>query len=281
MARKVEDILDNCLERMFKGESIEDCLKNYPERASELEPLLKASAAFIRKSAAIQPAPELKARTRSQLQELLYAKREKKREKIPIWHRKWAVAMTTVLVIAFAGIGIVVASTNALPDEPFYPIKLAAEQVRLSLTFSDMDKGRLNIQFAERRVEEIAEMARQGKNDKIPVLVEQVANHLDKVYLAEKTREIERKGPKVLVPPPSAPPPLPSDGGAEDYSVVGGYPEGLMIILNESRARSLNTLKGALEEAPLAAKPNLQQAIEDIKGDYDVTLFNLERVSSQ
>jgi len=35
---------DACLDRItLKGESIEQCLESYPERAAELEPLLRAA----------------------------------------------------------------------------------------------------------------------------------------------------------------------------------------------------------------------------------------------
>ena len=206
MAGKIEDILDNCLERMFKGESVENCVKTYPEQALELEPLLKASFVVIQKSCAIQPSPEFKVKARSQLQGILYAKLAKaERARIPIWHRRWAVAMTTVLVIVLAGVGIAAASTNALPDEPLYPAKLATEQARLTLAFSGMGKAELHIQFAERRATEIAEMALQGRSDKIFVLTEQVTNHLDRVQVAEKTGKIERGGAKGTSPSTSCP----------------------------------------------------------------------------
>ena len=281
MTQKIEDILDNCLERMFKGESVEDCVKTYPEQALELEPLLKASFVVIQKSCAIQPSPEFKARGRSQLQGILYAKLAKaERARIPIWHRRWAVAMTTVLVIVLAGVGIAAASTNALPDEPLYPAKLATEQARLTLAFSGMGKAKLHIQFAERRATEIAEMVLQGRSDKIFVLTEQVTNHLDRVQVAEKTGKIEQGGQKALAPPPPVPAPAPSDE-AEDYGEGrGGYAVELKAMLCDSRARSLNILQTTLAETPETLRPSLEQAIKDVTEDYDRIIFILESGSS-
>jgi len=276
MSRKIriEDILDDCLERLFKGESIEDCLRDYPRQASELEPLLKTSLALLQKSAAIQPNPEFKARVHSRLQGMLRAKLEKVEEKaiVPIWRRRWAVAMTTVLVILLAGIGTVAASADALPDEPLYAVKLATEQARMALAFSEMGRAELHIQFAERRATEIAEIARQGKSGEIPVLTEQVANHLGKVYEVEAAQEFEERGPKML-----APAPVPSPAGeAEDAE--GGEPEKkLKTMLGESRARSLSLLQAALAETPEETKSSLEQAIGDVTRDYDEALSNLER----
>lgn len=276
MTRKIEDILDNCLERIFKSESIEDCLKAYPKQAPELEPLLKTSLVFMQRSSAIQPDPEFKARVHSQLQAMLYAKQKKaeRRARIPIWHRRWALAMTAILGFLLIGVGTLAASAYALPDGSLYPVKLAGEQVKVALAFSDIDKAKLHIQFAERRAGEMVEMARQGKGNEIFMLTEQVANHLDKVYVMEKTPEVEveEKGPKMLAPAPSE--------EAEAYS-KGKDAEELEGVLNQSRAKSLAALRNALDKAPEELKPVLQQAIEDMEEDYNKTISIIESGSSQ
>lgn len=279
MGQKIEDVLNECLERIFKGESIEDCLKAYPKQAPELEPLLKASFAFIQKSAAIWPDPEYKVRAQSQLQAMFYAKHEKaeKRAGIPVWHRKWAVAMTAVLVILLAGIGTAAASAYALPDEPLYPVKLATEQVRLTLAFSDTGKAKLHIRFAERRAGEMVEMARQGKPDEIFMLTKQIAKHLDGVYVMEGTEGVGGEGAKALPPPPRAAIP-PSEAGA--YS-GGKVAEELEAMLSQSRAKSLGALRNALGKAPEELKPDLERAIENMAKDYDRTIFIIESSSSQ
>lgn len=276
MTRKIEDIFDNCLESIFKGESIDDCLKAYPEQAPELEPLLKTSLVFMQRSSAIQPAPEFKARLGSQLQAMLYAKQKKaeRRARIPIWQRRWALAMTAILGFLLIGVGTLAASAYALPDGSLYPVKLAEEQVKVTLAFSDIDKAKLHIQFAERRAGEMVEMARQGKSDEIFMLTEQVANHLDKVYVMEKTPEVEveEKGPKMLAPAPSE--------GAEAYS-KGRDAEELETVLGRSWAKSLAALRNALDKAPEELKPVLRQAIENMEEDYNKTISIIESGSSQ
>ena len=280
MTRKVEDIFDNCLESIFKGESIDDCLKAYPEQAPELEPLLKTSLVFMQRSSAIQPAPEFKARVHSQLQAMLYAKQKKaeRRARIPIWQRRWALAMTAILGFLLIGVGTLAASAYALPDGSLYPVKLAGEQVEVTLAFSDIDKAKLHIQFAERRAGEMVEMARQGKGNEIFILTEQVANHLDKVYVMEQPPEVEveGKGPKMLAPTPA---PAPSEG-EEAYS-KGRDAEELETVLSRSWAKSLAALRNALDKAPEELKPVLQQAIEDMEADYNKTISIIESGSSQ
>ncbi len=280
MGQKIEDIFNECLERLLKGESVEDCLKAFPEQASELEPLLKTSFVLTQKSAAIQATPEFKARVHSQLQEMLYVKREKaeRRARVPFWHRRWAAAMTTVLVIVLAGIGTVAASANALPDESFYSVKLAAEQARLTLAFSDIGKAKLHIQFAERRADEMVEVARQGKNDKIPMLTEQVAKHLDKLYIVEGTAKVKETAPKALAPTPVPPP---TKMPQEAYSAGKARDAGeLKTTLSQSRARSLDALRNALGQAPEELKPLLERAIENVAKDYDKAISIIESGSS-
>jgi len=188
----------------------------------------------------------------------------------PIWRRRWAVAVSTVLVVLLAGIGTVAASADALPDESLYAVKLATEQARIALASSDTDRSELHIEFAERRATEIAEMARQGESGKIPALSEQVANHLDKVYEAEEGE------PKMLAPAPAlVPAPAPAEEAA-DQTGRGEPKEKLKTMLGESRARSLMVLQAALAESPEETKSSLGQAIKDVKQDYDKTLSKLE-----
>jgi hypothetical protein len=279
MKQKIEDIFNQCLERLLQGESVEDCLKAYPERAPELEPLLKTSFVLIQKSAAIQPTPEFKARLGSQLQEMFYAKREKvkKRARVPIWHKKWAVAMTTVLVIVLAGVGTVAASANALPDETLYPVKLATEQARLTLAFSDIAEAKLHVQFAERRADEMVAMASQGKSNEVLMLNEQVAKHLDEVYKkVEGTAEVEDTAPRVLAPAPAQTPP-PTEGPGKTYSEGKAQGGGdLEKMLNQSRAQNLAALQKASDKAPEKLKPALKRAMVNVAEDYDTTISIVE-----
>ncbi len=275
MNQKLEDILDKCLGQMLDGESIEACLNAYPEQASELAPLLKTSRAFIRNSSAIQPAPEFKARVHSRLRAMSYAKQEKaeRSKRTPAWHRKWLLAIASVLVVLLVSVGTVAASTSALPGKSLYPIKLAGEQVRLTLAFSDIDKAKLHIQFSERRVIEIAEMASQGKNDTIFALTGQFINHLQQVNEIDNVDELMGNGVKA----PAATSTLPEETEAFDER---GNKEELRIMLSNSREESLLALENALEKAPQSTKANLQQAIEIATREYDKALYNLEKHSN-
>jgi hypothetical protein len=77
MTYRFEDILDECVERLLKGESMEQCLVLYPGQAVQLEPLLRVAVAIREASSAVKPRAEFKTRTRYEIQSLLYAKEQK------------------------------------------------------------------------------------------------------------------------------------------------------------------------------------------------------------
>ncbi|MFC1988895.1 FecR domain-containing protein, partial [Chloroflexota bacterium] len=66
MRNKLSIILDDCLERVEKGESIEACLTEYPDTREKLEPLLK-TALSISLIPKVQPSPEFVTQSRIQL----------------------------------------------------------------------------------------------------------------------------------------------------------------------------------------------------------------------
>jgi hypothetical protein len=62
-----DNILDECLQRLLEGDSIEACLSRYPEHAAELEPLLRTVRNTL-KATDIRPRPEFRDRARYQFQ---------------------------------------------------------------------------------------------------------------------------------------------------------------------------------------------------------------------
>jgi len=172
------NILDECLEQLLvKGETLEQCLLSYPEHAAELEPLLQTALA-TKKALAIQPRPEFIARARYQFRSALQAVKPKRRLFFLGWQPRWATAMAIVLVLLLAGGGTVAAAGNSMPDNLLYPVKLATEQVRLTLTRSNMGKAELYAKLADKRVDEIIYMANEGDAQQIEVIIQRLDNHL-------------------------------------------------------------------------------------------------------
>ncbi len=165
MAEEFEQILDECINRLLQGESLEQCLQRYPAQAKQLEPLLQ-TALDVQEASAVEPRPEFKAQAKRQMRSLLHTKKQKRQPaRLPFfgWMPRWATAVAIALfIVILAGGGTVTASSNSLPGDFLYPVKLGRENIQLALTFSELGKARLHSEFASRRADEMANLMGRG-----------------------------------------------------------------------------------------------------------------------
>jgi hypothetical protein len=178
-SRELDNILDECLERLIRGESIEACLSRHPEHAAVLEPLLRTALDTLM-AADIRPRPEFRQRAAAQFQAAIREMPLKERRGFFAVLKPSLATIIIVVVVLLAGGGTVAAAAGSLPDSPLYPVKLATESVRLALTPSALGKAELNARFADERVDEIIKMAEKGKAD----LIEKATERLDKQLVA-------------------------------------------------------------------------------------------------
>jgi hypothetical protein len=272
-----ENILNECLDRLASGETLEQCLQSYPEQAAQLEPLLQMAQAVI-KASAILPRAEFKARARYEFRSALQAEATKRRQPLFSLRRRWSVALMVVSILLLAGGGTAVAASNSMPDSPLYPVKLAAEQVQLTLTPSDIGKARLCAVLADRRVAEIICMADKGDAQRVELATQRLDERLE--MLTELASAEEEGAPEVLMAPPSAPAPAPAP--AEEAPADEGVPaEGkgraeLKRVVMCCADTNPAALRAALKEAPPSAKPALRRAIFISEIGYDRALAALD-----
>ncbi len=175
--REFDDILEECLGRVLRGEPIESCLADYPEHAPGLGPLLQ-TALDTRQAAAIKPRPEFRERAWYQFQAALRDMEPKEHRSFFSWQPRWVTAVVAIFAVLVIGSGTVAAAGNSLPDNPLYSVKLATEAVRLAFTPSDLGKAELYAQFADKRVDEIIAMADKGNNEQVEKATERMNNQL-------------------------------------------------------------------------------------------------------
>ena len=191
MGRKFDDILDECLERVAAGESVADCVANYPEHASELAPLLQ-SAAAVRMTAHAAPNPEL-ARERGR-QRLAHALAQGRAAPAPapeppLWERLRNVlrtpmvrpllaAFAAVFVLAFAAGGVAVASSDSVPGEPLYWVKTTRESIELRMQRSDMGRSQQHARLAGERNDEMYTLIERGRVQEAEELIVRFRQHL-------------------------------------------------------------------------------------------------------
>jgi len=269
-SKEFDNILDECLERLLvKGETIEQCLASYPEQAAELEPLLRTALA-AKDASAIEPRPEFRATARYQFRSALREVKTKRGLRLFVWQPRWATAVAIVLVLLLAGGGTVAAAGNSMPDGTLYPVKLATEQVRLRLTPSELGKAQLYANFADKRVLEIARMAKEGK----PQLVERTAQRLDAhlVMIALLVSPPEQEAAVLMAPPAKAPGPPEHAGEMPAPAKEFNRRAKLRAAVAHYAIQHPAALRDALNKAPESAKPALRHAIAISIAGYERAL---------
>lgn len=111
MTDNLDALLDECIDRINTGQSLEECLASYPEHAERLEPLLR-SILDIRATCSPMPSPAAKAAARRRLDAALDNDNLKRGSKmhrrafaLPLGRPKaWVVMAAVALLAIIAGI---------------------------------------------------------------------------------------------------------------------------------------------------------------------------------
>src|SRR5919199_627641 len=162
-----ETILQHCLERLERGGSVQACLRDFPDQAEALAPLLAAADALR-----WCPLPPLSDATRVAVRaQALAAFARQAGSKSPQrspWRgaglRVKLLALACAVVLVVGGLGISVAAAQAsLPGSLLYGLKRESEQVRLQLARSPHAQSTLYLDFATRRLDEALALAASGR----------------------------------------------------------------------------------------------------------------------
>jgi hypothetical protein len=310
----LENILDECLERLIGGETVGQCLESYPERALELEPLLRTAQA-ARKASAITPRAEFKARARYEFRSALHDEVSQQPRPVSVFKRGWVVALMVVGIVMVSGGGTALAAGNSMPDSPLYPVKLATEQIQLALTPSAVGKAELCAVLADRRVVEIIYLADKGDAQQMETVTQSLDERLttlaslvssgggETVAVEEAPRMLTEEpatAPSAQTPPtetvpvsPTAPaeataptqpptvaaPTPPGDDAsmeAESMPVKNGGRADLKAKIASDAVTQLEALQSVLEKASPAVKSALQHAIIVSENGYKKALDALD-----
>jgi Domain of unknown function (DUF5666)/Domain of unknown function (DUF5667) len=155
MNKRLPDALENCLQRMDQGESLDSALALYPELAAQLRPLLETAARA--RSARRESLPQaVLVRQRSRGLALAAELRQGKNRRL-LQRRFWRPAVTILAVIAIlvmSSNGLLIASAHSIPGDTLYPLKRSLESTQLHLVSNPAKRQVLEREFGERRVDE-------------------------------------------------------------------------------------------------------------------------------
>ncbi len=281
--RELENIFDECLEKLLTGgQTVEQCLGDYPERADELRPLLE-TALVASQARDIRPRAEFKAQARYQFQAALNETRPKRGFFAIHWPR-WANVVAVALVLLLAGGSTVMAAEESQPDGALYPVKLASEQVRLAFTFSDIGKATLYANLTDRRVNEMDGMVRSNRPELVAKTAERLNENLEAVAIltggdSDGNALMLAPGPEAAKAPEFSPAPLPA--GESDRNAGAAIQNEklarLRMLIARYAERHPEKLRAMLETAPESAKPALQQALAIAEARYQQALEAIDR----
>jgi hypothetical protein len=272
MTKKIVDLFNNCLENIFQGATVDEILEGQQAQSEELESLLNISIALKQKSIDIPIDPQFRNRVMMKLQTATESREVTQPHKnwFQLYYRRIALAMASVMVTILVGGGAFFASLHTVPGETLYPVKLAMEDLRLTVAFSDVDKTKYHVQFAERRANEMMKVATEGDDSQLTELTRQINNHLDDAGLLVEPQLMQKETATVFSTT-ELPRLTESMPDVEDESSSE-----VEMIVKESREKTLQTLQLYLSNAPEQLKPIVEQAIANMDGYYSETISIIE-----
>lgn len=185
------EAVNECLETLRHGETIDDCLNRHPAIADELRPLLTAAIAMAGVAPTRDDSARRLAHTRFEgaVRHHLAMNRSGSAGRFSLrdwwntrasgWTRVWAVGFATMAMFVVLSTGAAYASTDAMPDSPLYPVKRVTEHARLAITFSDESRAIYHLELIERRTLELAAVAESGDTDQVEQLSRDVLKNIE------------------------------------------------------------------------------------------------------
>jgi len=193
------EILDRCLQRIqTQKSSLEECLREYPDQAEELRPLLIAAVQVHGKLAPAGPSQAFRARAWKRLTTSRGAAGPRQSQAAPRRWLSWKPAYTLASLLLAIGllagsVGAAYASGEALPGDSLYGFKRGLEQAALALTATTAGDAQLLLRFADRRLAEAEQLLRRGRPADLPQALEGYENAIGELLevAAQATDELD------------------------------------------------------------------------------------------
>lgn len=180
MTDRFESILDESISALQAGVPIDEILAEVPEYADELRPLLYAATVLADPNPDLAPeatksalrdeylkhAAELPAFSPPSFNEKTHAIFSIIRRRL---NRKTVVndlvtiTITVILTISMAVIILNFLAANAIPGDLLYSVKRTSENIQLALTFDEIRRNELELEFDQRRLLEVEQLVEQNK----------------------------------------------------------------------------------------------------------------------
>ncbi|MFN3974596.1 MAG: DUF5667 domain-containing protein [Dehalococcoidia bacterium] len=161
--KQLQDALNDCIDRLLQGQTVQECLMHYPNLANDLAPLLQVASTTLHTAARLRSTPEMRGRILAQVLARSQPRRQG-RGWLSQALRPWFLAPAAAVLFLGAFWGVSSASANSTPGDPLYPVKTIRERVAIAITRSPEGKARLAATLARQRAEEAETLVARGKD---------------------------------------------------------------------------------------------------------------------
>lgn len=247
-----QEIIQECLELLQQGRSLEECLERYPEEAAELEPILQTALSLRGDLAA-----DLPSTTRIRIKGRVLAEWDRQRAprqwrwrpsflfpRLALFPRWAFVAASLVLVLALGGLGTNTAAADTVPGDILYPVKEFRESVQVWFARSPEAKIEMYTTLVKERVEEVRKIAarEQADIDAISDALARMEGHLTALGIVVDTKLTDRPG------------------GEIDLGFVDALQKSI-----SAQGTAEGLLARAMDDMPAIAVPNFSDALKAIQ----------------
>ena len=265
--KRNDDVLEECLARLARGETVAQCLAQYPDRALELGPALEAASRLMGQHMRLAPGPGFRGQARRRLLRAFSEQRGQVR-------RPWGLSRlagprlvavgASFLVVVALGLGTTYrAAAQSVPGEPLYWLKDKTEQVRLALPRSQEAQAHLQADLAEERAKEGGALLQKGTPDRLPQAEERFRHQVQEALKTAGAHPGEANRPKG--------PALPKQQKLQQE---------LSQRLRQQAQRQAAELQRMLQTASPEMKPHYRRLQATLEEEYGQALKELEEPES-
>jgi hypothetical protein len=191
-----DDILDRCVEARRAGADPEAILRDHPELADEIRPLLGVASRLEELPSPQPDRAQMRATVaRAVTESHPEAGRRRGTPRRTWWGRIPAPARAAVLLFAVlsAGWGTITVSQPAVPGELLYPLKRFAERAQCALALHPEHRAHLHVTLSDARLREAMRMRRLGRRIEPQLLHEMLAHNAQALNVSAGLDSLDRK----------------------------------------------------------------------------------------
>ena len=177
MSQPLDEILDRCVDAVHSGRDPEGILRDHPEAADTVRPLVGIAGEL---EALPAPKPDTERMMRGLARILTQQGEPARKKRFFLLRTSFLVrAAAVLLAVLVVGAGAARVASPTVPGDWLYPVKRLAERIRYALAASPEGRAELLLTSSDERLEEALKKHQRG-------------NGIDKVILHEMLRYAHR-----------------------------------------------------------------------------------------